>query len=280
MSTTRLSGPRVHLHLNGFALLAVAVLGNSWTGLNWWIFAALFAIGFSRGIDGAPLTVGTRIWLGVRAVWAAHIGMDRLIGYGNKTGFGDIFIGRARCPHADAEQVRTSIVKATIGLIRDDGIAGLTVRAVVDRAGSSVGNYSSASDGAIVSAAARLAALITSGIHVVLEDLSLSRVLFIGTPGSQTRPGLSGIARFSLTGCDQMMLERILTIKDSDRAGALLHFGSRRSIFPLIPEVSDPPFRSQNPRLLQEPVPSGSSLLNRERCPGKSDRRFHHLKRA
>lgn len=129
---------------------------------------------------------------------------------------------RARREHA--KSVRASLVAAATAIIRERGVEAITVREVVKRADSSVGNYyhhfsSKASlllaiadevtaaafaradraadraefsapepgDEAGVIAAARLAALVISGIRAALEEPELARVLFVGEPELRSR---------------------------------------------------------------------------------------------
>jgi hypothetical protein len=106
--------PRLLLHLEGAALLALAVGAYAWSGASWWLFAALFwspdiaffayRIGPRTGsiaynalhttlapaalvalaviLDDASIAT---VW---GAIWAAHIGYDRLGGWGLKYGNG------------------------------------------------------------------------------------------------------------------------------------------------------------------------------------------------
>ena len=123
--------PSVLLRLEGLAALAVAVWGYALTDASWVWFAVLLlapdlsAIGFLRGPRvGAALynaahtyigpvllaaVAGAAGWEGglpVSLVWAAHIGMDRALGYGLKIdGFHQTHlgpIGRARAEGGSA----------------------------------------------------------------------------------------------------------------------------------------------------------------------------------
>lgn len=119
------------LRAEGLAALAVAVVLYAGTGRGWSFFALLF---FAPDLTFAAFLAGPRVGamaynalhtyvgplaLGLLAhaaaapalllvayVWAAHIGFDRLIGYGLKyaSGFGDTHLGRkgpeARAPRA------------------------------------------------------------------------------------------------------------------------------------------------------------------------------------
>lgn len=109
------------LRLENAALAALAI-GLYWaSGASWWLFAALILvpdlsfIGYLRGPKvGArvynaahswigPVLAGAAGWLwqeplavSVALVWAAHIGIDRALGYGLKheSGFADTHLGR------------------------------------------------------------------------------------------------------------------------------------------------------------------------------------------
>lgn len=109
------------LKLEGFALFAVCIYAYAKLGLSWWLFGALiFApdigmIGYLRNprvgaqiynafhLTAVPLAIGAwgYAWaeplaMGIAAIWLAHIGMDRMLGYGLKygTGFTDTHLGR------------------------------------------------------------------------------------------------------------------------------------------------------------------------------------------
>lgn len=109
------------LHAEGFGLLAIAVLGYAWQGFAWWQFAlALFApdllmLGYLWGpkvgsicynlghVTLLPLSFlalgmvnDWRLGLQIGLIWLAHIGLDRMLGYGLKypTQFKDTHLGR------------------------------------------------------------------------------------------------------------------------------------------------------------------------------------------
>lgn len=113
--------PRLILRAEGLALLALASGGFALTGLSWWVYAVLFlapdlslaaywagprlgAVLYNALHSTVPaaLLVGlgaaweSTLLLGLAAVWAAHIGFDRMLGYGLKyaTGFNDTHLGR------------------------------------------------------------------------------------------------------------------------------------------------------------------------------------------
>jgi Domain of unknown function (DUF4260) len=106
--------PKQLLRLEGAALLAAAITAYALLGGNWWLFAILF---LAPDIAMIPYVFGTKagavfynaahttilpLGLGIFAtstaselpqllalIWLAHIGFDRLIGYGLK--YGDHF---------------------------------------------------------------------------------------------------------------------------------------------------------------------------------------------
>lgn len=117
---------RAHLHLDGLALLALALVVYAVAGGSWWFFLVLllapdlFMLGYlagprvgsivynaghsllwpvalvSAGLLGATAPAESVV-LQIGIIWAAHIGMDRLFGFGYKypTRFNDTDIGRA-----------------------------------------------------------------------------------------------------------------------------------------------------------------------------------------
>lgn len=113
--------PRLLLRLEGLVLFAGATWAFSHTGMPWWLYAVLFFVpDFSFAAYGAGPKLGAIVYnalhstigpallgltgfeldypsiLGVSAIWAAHVGFDRLVGYGLKyaTGFNDTHLGR------------------------------------------------------------------------------------------------------------------------------------------------------------------------------------------
>lgn len=101
--------PRLLPRLEGLALFVLGRGAFSQTGLPWWLYAVLFFIpdlsfaGYGAGpgtgpaiLLGAGLVLGTSVILGTATVWAAHIGFDRMLGYGLKytTAFSDTHLGR------------------------------------------------------------------------------------------------------------------------------------------------------------------------------------------
>lgn len=113
--------PRLLLRIEGFALFALATLGFALAGLSWWLYAALFlAPDLAFAAYGAGPRVGAVVYnalhttimpaalaalglifdatllFGLAAIRAAHIGFDRMLGYGLKyeTAFADTHLGR------------------------------------------------------------------------------------------------------------------------------------------------------------------------------------------
>ncbi len=109
MTDLAIARPRVLLRLEGAAVLALAVAGYRASGGNWWLFALLLlapdlaALGYLAGnrVGAAtynlvhtyvlPLALlGYGLWgasplaLSLALIWLAHIGADRLVGYGLK----------------------------------------------------------------------------------------------------------------------------------------------------------------------------------------------------
>jgi len=103
------SGVKYHSHLNGLCILTAAVIGYSTLNSPWWLFFALllapdlFMLGYIANPNiGAkiynighsylgPLALiamgllnGGELQISIGCIWAAHIGMDHLFGYGYK----------------------------------------------------------------------------------------------------------------------------------------------------------------------------------------------------
>ena len=118
--------PRLLLRLEAGAVLAIATSAYAWLGGHWLLFAVLFLapdlamLGYRAGTKiGAASYNAVHSYLGpallaavglllshglestppsallVACIWAAHIGFDRLLGYGLKYGsaFGDTHLG-------------------------------------------------------------------------------------------------------------------------------------------------------------------------------------------
>lgn len=112
--------PRALLHVEGAVLLAMAVLLYAENGVSWWLFLVLLLapdvgmVGYLGGTRTGAVVYnlfhaypapGLLAAIGVLAdrptvvavalIWFAHIGMDRLFGYGLKypTDFKDTHLG-------------------------------------------------------------------------------------------------------------------------------------------------------------------------------------------
>jgi hypothetical protein len=120
--TTAVAGtPLRLLRIEGLALFALATVGFTFTGQSWWLYAALFLApdvsfaAYTAGprigawaynalhstigpaiLAGIGLLLNSSIFLGIAAIWAAHIGFDRMLGYGLKyaSAFNDTHLGR------------------------------------------------------------------------------------------------------------------------------------------------------------------------------------------
>ena len=113
--------PRILLRAEGAVLLIVAVILYARLGESWWLFAILFLapdltfLGYLGGarigaiaynaahsligpllLAGAGLSLPASILVSLALIWIAHIGFDRMLGYGLKyaTGFGFTHLGR------------------------------------------------------------------------------------------------------------------------------------------------------------------------------------------
>lgn len=107
------------LRIEGLATLGAAVYVYAWGGHSWLLFAALFLapdLGFLGYLAGArmgamvynvlhsytiPVAIAAAFYtmdrpLVLPLIWIAHIGFDRLLGYGLKypTAFADTHLGR------------------------------------------------------------------------------------------------------------------------------------------------------------------------------------------
>jgi hypothetical protein len=114
--------PKTILRVEGLAALALAVLGFQRLGGSWLLFAELFLLpdlsmlGYLAGsrpgaaayntahsyigpalLGGLGAALFSPMVMQVALIWAAHIGFDRLLGYGLKypTAFGDTHLGLA-----------------------------------------------------------------------------------------------------------------------------------------------------------------------------------------
>ncbi|WP_020175681.1 DUF4260 domain-containing protein [Methyloferula stellata] len=113
-------GPLVLLRLEGAAILVVSLLAYGQTGQSWWTFAALILapdlsmLGYlvnaragaasynavhtltgSLMLLGLGLVSGSALILSLSLIWLAHIGLDRMLGFGLKyaSGFSDTHLG-------------------------------------------------------------------------------------------------------------------------------------------------------------------------------------------
>jgi len=115
-----LTRPRLLLHLEGAAVLAVALFCYRQIHASWLLFGLLFLvpdlsmIGFAAGArvgaatynlvhtEVLPVLLGIAAWtyhprvLAMALIWISHIGFDRLLGYGLKypTHFKDTHLQR------------------------------------------------------------------------------------------------------------------------------------------------------------------------------------------
>lgn len=123
--TDMAGGTRAILRAEGGALALVALAGYAHFGASWWLFAALVLVpdlsmlGYLAGprlgarvYNAAHTTVGpwallalaglsgSELGLSVALIWLAHIGIDRLLGYGLKhaDGFQNTHLGRIGRP--------------------------------------------------------------------------------------------------------------------------------------------------------------------------------------
>lgn len=117
--TNPLSNPIMLQRLEGLAALGLGVAVYSWLGQSWWLFAALFfapdllMLGYIRSARTGALVynlghtyaapailallgvVTGPLAFGLAAIWTAHIGFDRMLGYGLKleAGFEQTHLG-------------------------------------------------------------------------------------------------------------------------------------------------------------------------------------------
>ncbi len=120
-TTTGVSLPRLLLGVEGATMLGLSILLYAKNGTSWWLFALLLLapdigmVGYGAGTragaavydlfhtylpPGLLAAIGilttTHLLTGLALIWFAHIGMDRLFGYGLKypTDFKDTHLGR------------------------------------------------------------------------------------------------------------------------------------------------------------------------------------------
>jgi hypothetical protein len=117
----RITRPGVLLRVEGATMLAIAVTLYAYIGGNWLLFALLLlapdlsALGYLAGTAVGSATYnlahiypwpaalaaygllgGNSLALSLALIWFAHIGMDRMVGYGLKypTAFNDTHLSR------------------------------------------------------------------------------------------------------------------------------------------------------------------------------------------
>jgi len=108
--------PRMLLQAEGAAIALASIVAFSWSGASWWLFAALILapdlsiLGYLAGprtgaiaynavhvylgpivLLGAAVALAAPIGIALALVWSAHIGIDRMLGYGLKYGDGFTF---------------------------------------------------------------------------------------------------------------------------------------------------------------------------------------------
>jgi Domain of unknown function (DUF4260) len=66
--------PRVLLQAEGAAIALASIVAFSWSGASWWLFAAL--------ILAPDFSLATPVGIALALIWSAHIGIDRMLGYG------------------------------------------------------------------------------------------------------------------------------------------------------------------------------------------------------
>jgi hypothetical protein len=126
---TAVSGiPRALLRVEGAAILALATLLYWKVGLSWWLFLVLFLapdlsfLGYLAGprtgaivynaahtligpllLAAAGMLLPAFVLVPLSVIWVAHIGFDRMLGYGLKyaDGFGFTHLGRIGRASAD-----------------------------------------------------------------------------------------------------------------------------------------------------------------------------------
>jgi hypothetical protein len=102
-------GPLILLRIEGAAVLAAATLVYAHIGQSWWMFAALILVpdismlGYLANtrigaacynavhtvtapvlLAGLGAGLGSALIISIAAIWLAHIGLDRMLGYGLK----------------------------------------------------------------------------------------------------------------------------------------------------------------------------------------------------
>jgi hypothetical protein len=113
--------PLAILRGEGLALFVLSTAGFAWSGQPWWLYAGLFLapdLSFAAylagpgvgalvynalhttiepaALAGLGMATGNGLLFGIAATLAAHIGFDRMLGYGlkHRAGFGTTHLGR------------------------------------------------------------------------------------------------------------------------------------------------------------------------------------------
>jgi hypothetical protein len=113
--------PLMLLRVEGVMVFCACLWAYRWLGDSWWLFAALFlvpdvsmlgylanprigAVCYNAVHTGAGpallalagVLTGGSVLFSLAVIWLAHLGFDRMLGYGLKyaTGFGDTHLGR------------------------------------------------------------------------------------------------------------------------------------------------------------------------------------------
>ena len=146
--------PWILLRLEGALVLVAAVGAYAATDLSWWLFAGLLLVpdvamlGYGAGprvgaavynaghtyagpllLGAAAVGLGDILLGGMALIWAAHIGMDRALGYGLKhpTGFHDTHLSGPP-PHRRGEDSRRAVGEDRSGAEAPRSIAPKAVR--------------------------------------------------------------------------------------------------------------------------------------------------------
>jgi hypothetical protein len=117
----KLLSPKALLHLEGLAVLAGSILLYRHLGGSWLLFTLLFLVpdlamaGYAAGpktgaacynlfhtytlplaLSATAYFMGAHVLLCICVIWIAHIGFDRMLGYGLKygSGFKDTHLGK------------------------------------------------------------------------------------------------------------------------------------------------------------------------------------------
>jgi Domain of unknown function (DUF4260) len=108
--------PRVLLQMEGCAVALASIVAFSWSGASWWLFAAFIlapdlsilcylagprtgAIAYNIvhvylgpvSLFGVAAALASPTGIALALIWSAHIGIDRMLGYGLKYGDGFTF---------------------------------------------------------------------------------------------------------------------------------------------------------------------------------------------